>query len=733
MLVHVLGTMKWTWDELEIQSRNVAKNLAEITTLRLENLGQRELVLLQIASCLSRSVDYETLEFVVHGLQTRSMWCEVDLQGAFSKDLEDTLAVLVEKGMLEYSPYSNRFCFSHDQILERTRSMIPVDMRIPLSVAIGRRLIEGMDDFRLGQFLYTAVNLCSQGLELFNEKDKKHFSFWAFLAGNSALKQGEFLSGLNYMELAMNCLGKNPLIFDPDLALPVYCGAVEASYCTQNLEKLEEYSRVVIQMQGIHAREKFRVFVAQIAVYGGNEQFQDAFLTGRNAINSMGIANLPKNPSTLYAMKQLLKTVKLMKRFGRKEILSLAENPDPAMVATMGLVVELSSVAFQTCPNFFLVMYMKAVRWTIKYGITKYSPVIISVFGILMTTALNNISEGVLYAEIAVELSSRYHSTLPLTISGVYGYVMHWKKPMHFLVSPLKYGSEVALKGGNITHAAWCQFSYTSLLVQASTSTLPEIYNEVDWCCRMLSDAGEEDMYQKMNCLRQFIVKLSDSNDVHPKTLDGQFVKLNDLRDCAVSKNNIILRAYIEYYVLQLLYHFGENPVIAADHGVKNTIGLGVTFAQGINVTARNTYFVGLASIAAYKQCRRRKYYRIAQRMNKRLSQWVRSGNPNCVHQFHLLSAEILSTSNKAKQIAEAEKLYKEAVTSSIRAGFTFDSALAYEKSSIFFANIQNDEDWACHQFDQAIKVYKENGAYNIVNHLKHVYPHLLPTAVISC
>ena len=70
----------------------------------------------------------------------------------------------------------------------------------------------------------------------------------------------------------------------------------------------------------------------------------------------------------------------------------------------------------------------------------------------------------------------------------------------------------------------------------------------------------------------------------------------------------------------------------------------------------------------------------------------------------------------------------------SIRAGFSFDSALPYEKSSIFFANTMKDDNRAAHQFERTNKSYNENGACSIVEHLKKkVYPHLLPTAVISC
>lgn len=128
--------------------------------------------------------------------------------------LETILLTLLDMGVIEWQYGGHqKYDFAHDQIQAAANRSIPPERKRPLQVAIGRRLMEGLNSYHRDQYLFTAVQLVgAMGVqEMALSADSGHFAFWTFLAGDAALKQGAFHSALAFVIKPLRAWERNRL------------------------------------------------------------------------------------------------------------------------------------------------------------------------------------------------------------------------------------------------------------------------------------------------------------------------------------------------------------------------------------------------------------------------------------------------------------------------------------------------------------------------------------------
>ena len=185
------------------------------------------------------------VQFVLNGLKETNLESEWE-DTVWPTDLKWSFDRLVEQGILETQLVRDKYDFSHDQIQSAAFRMIPEERKKTLQLAIGKRLIEGLDSFHRDQFLFPAVELCIAGMELMAPEDLSDLAFWAFLAGDAALEQGAFEAALRYLDASIEALGSDPFLKDEELALPLFCGALEAAFAVGLNDKVDTYLEIVL-------------------------------------------------------------------------------------------------------------------------------------------------------------------------------------------------------------------------------------------------------------------------------------------------------------------------------------------------------------------------------------------------------------------------------------------------------------------------------------------------------
>mmetsp|Transcript_40364 Transcript_40364/g.97469 ORF Transcript_40364/g.97469 Transcript_40364/m.97469 type:complete len:104 (+) Transcript_40364:1084-1395(+) len=96
------------------------------------------------------------------------------------------------------------------------------------------------------------------------------------------------------------------------------------------------------------------------------------------------------------------------------------------------------------------------------------------------------------------------------------------------------------------------------------------------------------------------------------------------------------------------------------------------------------------------------------------IKRWVKNGNPNVQHYCCLLNAEKAALAKKQKA---AEAFYKYAIVLAARTGYLNDAALINERYAGFMKEV-GDEDEAKYRLEEAIRFYRDWGAYAKVEQL---------------
>jgi predicted ATPase len=720
LLTYEMGTLSWQWLEGDIKSHSVAANVAEAVHKRLQTLTLHHLMILQVASCLGSSFEQPMLHYVLQGLQSvfQSEWNDIDWEYAVD-NLDTILMTLLDMRVIEWQFGGQRkFDFAHDQIQAAANRSIPGDRKIPMQVAIGRRLIDGLNAFHRDQYLFTAVQLFgTAGVHQMSSLESGHFAFWAFLAGDTALKQGAFHSALSFFDQAIACLGERPFDRDPELALPLFCGATEAAYCIGS-DSVNQYIDQVQSQINIPEAKKIRVSGVQLKVLLGKRDFQGCSMAFRQKVRGLGAAKFAKKPSIVSALYHLIKTSNLLTKYNQRELLALPECTNPAIESALSILNLCFAPLYSCNPNLYIVATCKAVEWSIEFGPTKDTPPAIASAAVLIIAVFGDNKKAFDVGEAAVALCDEhgYKAALPKTVAFVFGWVRHWSRPMHDFATPMRYAIDIGLRLGCMDDCALLMQTYAILLVLTSTHTLTQSIKEIEGFVHLMKEMNDEYQIAFTQCTLQFAHKLAFQHDDN-FSLDGAIMNEEVMRQLAKDNKDAVLAGFVDYYTMMLNVYFGR-PVQAADLG-ESVVGFGFSYGQGSHLVARCTFFIGLANVLAYKMDGKAKRIRTAKAMEKRVKNWVKQSNPNVLHFLHLLQAELHSVKKNWEQ---AKISFTSAITTSSRTGFKLDFALGNELLALFYWNPKNklyDKEQARFYMKEAIRAYIAYGALNKASHLE--------------
>ena len=700
-----LSTLSFTWNLPAIESKSSTDNVGDLAAASLVKLPPDICMVLKVAACLSHVFERRELMFAIEGVQLSDEFNGDDAQSqSWPENLDEALSLLLKIGILTTSTgWSNSspndsmcFSFVHNQTKAAALSLVPYKQRGLLQLAVGKRLIKHMQDYvKLEKYLCLATDLCNSGLKLLKSEDEiADYAKWNLIAGEFSLRKGAYDSATKYFDIGILCLGKDYWISSPKLALALHCGAAEAAYCSGDFEKNERHTEAVSESPCQFPIEStIRIHRARISVLGAQERFKEATDTGRFVMKELGIADIPPNPSMIGVLKDIVKTSRLTQKHNANTLTKLATCKDEKRILAMSIINQLSTMAYVASPNFFLVMYLKAMRWTIKYGYTDYSPVAISTYGLIVCSVLKDTKRGVEFGMAGLELAKlrKLRVARATAISALYGYVYHWSGEMRKCLLPLAYGHQLGMEAGEIELAFLNIGNHDGMLLVMGAKNLPDLVRDMEAHRLSMQQYKQDAIKSFLVVLLQFSLNMMGESD-NPLKLSGKAMNESQMRTLAKDKDNRLLEVFMDFWRFQLAYFFGQYET--AGKIAETTMDYGVKVGQSSHYLARHTFMVGLvhAALSSFKSKspkERKKHLKVASDMKKRLDGWAKGGHVNCLHMIRLLEAEILAQANDPRS---TEDTYKEAIMATTRVGYLNDRALAHERAAIYFLEAYPDD-----------------------------------------
>jgi predicted ATPase len=633
----------------------------------------------------------------------------------------DSLGACVDSNLLELS--GTKYNFAHDQIQASSFRLFSEDELPKIQLTIGRGLVNHSGGGEKEEDrLFLSVDLCNSGRSLITDDTGRiSLAFQNLKAAEKAIhKSSAFDAGIAYAESALQCLDPEPAA-EKDvvkyLRLKLHTALAEASYCTGDRRATAVYSEKVINSDFPFA-DRFAGYSTRMMSQFAQAQMDESMETSLYILKKLGyIKNLATYPGTLRILIEIVKTRSFMKSFTQEDLLNLPPMTDENRLRGMNIVYRTATISHSTNPNVFLILFLTAMRWTVKYGVCKYSPPIFAVYyGLVICGVLEDFDNGNMIGEVALALSERLQATqtVALTTSVVFAFVNHWKNDLRTARKPLEYGYLTGLQMGDINNAFINLISLDQNSWLSACQDLPELERNIRASVSKIRSYDHE-YFAVEHCITwQFILNLLGRCD-DPLIMTGEAMDQEESFKTAIETNHkmVIVATNSFSGIVGYLY---KNY----DHAVAKMKLVKKEDCLGYWTLPRHFSMLALAYIIALAQEGKRAKRNLAQARGvmKMLKRWVQKGNPNLAHLLCLMDAEVAAVLKPDSAAA----IYEIAIKVATRAGCRHDKALAHHRAARFFFVVKNDEHWGSYHIDKPIQAYCEWGALGVAKHLAKNY-----------
>jgi histidine kinase len=126
------------------------------------------------------------------------------------------------------------------------------------------------------------------------------------------------------------------------------------------------------------------VYSTRITSYGCQDKHGLAISTGRQVLIEMGVTRLPIRPRLTHVVAELLKTKWVLRKHTQQSLLELPNLESKRWLHAMSIVDMMEAVAFGSDINLFAVMNLRMIRWTVRYGLSRFSPTALAAYGVTL-------------------------------------------------------------------------------------------------------------------------------------------------------------------------------------------------------------------------------------------------------------------------------------------------------------------------------------------------------------
>lgn len=275
------------------------------------------------------------------------------------------------------------YAFAHDSVAEAALNSIPdTTLLVPLQLLIGRHLLASLPKRAAVTNLFQALDPCNQQLSLIPKEEQLQMVAHYLEAGEISKRQSAFASARLYFETGLKLL--KGAVDDKDywqshsktaVRLHVGCGSV--AYICGDPDQMELHFQQVLEQPHIALEDKVPVFCTKLEALEALERYEEGLELSCSVLSKLGVS-IPTNPSKVTVVVELLKTVRLSKKYSRAALLKLPLMQDKRKLLATDIMDKMATLSYEARPNQWIVLNFKAIRFCIKHGIHKYSPGVLS-------------------------------------------------------------------------------------------------------------------------------------------------------------------------------------------------------------------------------------------------------------------------------------------------------------------------------------------------------------------
>lgn len=703
--------LRWVWDLSGI-SNTVFTTSIDMLVERIKNQGEATQRVLKIASLVGNQFDYNIL---LNFEKSRQQETADGLWNALREGLIEPLDASYK--YLKNSNLNSKFKFFHDRIQHAAYSLVENTEKKYLHLKIGRILKENINEAELDERIFDLVTQLNLGRELINDENElTELARFNYLAAQKARRSSAFVAALKHFKLAIELFGSRIWTYDHDLALKLYTTAAETAYSCAEYTIMDNYSGIVLKNCD-NLLDRIKIYEIKILSLLAKNNTSQAVEFALEALRQLDV-DFPQKIAKGYILYKLW----LFKIFlYRKNIESLADIPfiqSEEKAAVMRLLATVSSSAYLTNPELFILLVLKQIEISVKYGNSIQSPFAYCTYGVILCGLLGDIDNGYKFAQIGLRIIEKSENKelagKTLVVAGIF--VTHWKDKADCVLEALARAYILALETGDAEYAAWallCHGFHSFFAGKEIKKLSEELTASAE---KIKSEFRQEKQYNSICTFRQLIKKLYKNEGDKTNLSDDHFDEELLLRHYQQNDDkNGIYYIYSNKMILNLFFEQYKLAVQSAEQAEKYLASVLSTVNYPVFY-----FYSTLAYLAINDQLTLDDRKRIRRNL-KKIKIWAGFSPANHMYKYYLLKAEI---SRVEQAYEKAAGFFDMAIDYAVNNGSVQDAALANELAAKFY-QYRGRENIAKAYMLEAHYLYQKWGATEKVLQLEDKYAYL--------
>ncbi|WP_414570743.1 protein kinase domain-containing protein [Nostoc sp. CCY 9925] len=725
----------WQYNLADLQILALTDDVVEFMALQIEKLPKMTQDVLKFAACIGNEFDLKTLAII-------NEKSAVDTASEIWKALYEGLVLpqteaykLFQNGSVSVEAFDSqkpqnlplnhslcpRYKFIHDRVQQAAYSLIPQDQKKQIHLRIGQLLLKNISVAEREEKIFQLVNQFNIAVEIITDRTQRdELAQMNLLAGRKAIASTAYLAATKYLSTGIELLSNDSWQTKYEISIALYETAAEAAYLNGNFEKMEELIEVVLA-QAKTLLEKVKVYEIKIQADGAQNKALASVNTSLSFLKLLGV-EFPDRPNQLDIQLAMAEITSNLAGKQIQELINLSDMNQPQLLAAMRILSSTAPVAYQVAAELFLLICLKQINLSIKYGNASLSAYAYVVYGVMLCGVIKDFESGYQFGKLALNLlaKSGAKEIKARVMQGFHSLIEIWHKHVKETLKPLLESYSVGLETGDLEFAAYCLMYYSSFSYFIGKE-LTELEQEIENYNDAISQIKQERPLNWSNIYKQIVLNLL-GNAENPCCLVGIAYDENKMLPIHLEAKDGVGLLYLYLGKLHLCYLFQEyfqavENAILAEKYLDGGIGqLVVPIFYFYDSLARLAVYPNIAEIEQQQNLEK-----VAANQEK-MSQWAHYAPMNYLHKFYLVEAE---RHRVIGEYLEAMDDYDQAIAYAKEHGYLNEEALAQELAAKFYLEI-NKQKIAQTYLTDAYYSYVKWGALAKVEDLQKRYYQLL-------
>ncbi|HIK05922.1 MAG TPA: AAA family ATPase [Trichormus sp. M33_DOE_039] len=726
----------WQYDIHRIQELALTDDVVQFMALQIEKLPKMTQDVLKLAACIGNEFDLKTLA-IVHEksvVDTASdIWQSLHEgiilpQTEIYKLFQDTNSIFdfsldnftSNKLQIRNLP-TPKYKFIHDRVQQAAYTLIPEATRREIHLKIGKLLLSNIPIEEREENIFQLVNQLNMSVELItNHHQRDELAAMNLVAGRKALNSTAYTTAIKYLKTGIELLADTSWETQYDLTLALHETAAEAAYLAGDFEQMETLVQVV-SLQAKTLLEKVKVYEIKIQAYGAQNQAIEAVNIGLAFLKLLGV-EFPENPSQS-DIQQAMEEINLS--LANRTIEKLIDLPEMSALQPLAVMRILSStivLAYKSAPNLFILIALKQIYLSLKYGNNTLSAFAYVVYGLILCGGVENIEYGYQFGKLASSLLSKFPAKEVMAKIGhsFNSHIRHWKEHIKASINSFLDAYLSGIETGDLEFASYAINAYCYFLF-FSGMELNGLLIEITNHSNSINRIKQKGVFYWNEIYRQIVLNLLGNSENVCSLIGDAYDEEKNLLIHLKSNDGI---AILHFYLCksQICYLFGEyyKAFEYTNHGKKYLYG-----GIGMLMTPQLYFYDSLAHLAIYVVTPEHEQKQLLQQVianQEKMLHWSHHAPMNYLHKYHLVEAEKNRVTN---QYLEAIDDYDRAINLAHKHEYIQEEALAYELAAKFYLEWGKPKIAQTYLTD-AYYNYSRWGAKAKVDDLAKRYPQLL-------